>query len=258
MKQNSNYPPEVLEIHQEMYTASDKLYSEAEALLAKEINDDKVKRLKKLGFSNAGEVKEITNLQRSKQSAQSNMDTILKYRRKYPLNKVVDEGTIQRVCEKYGLVMGKIFQFTGFVPESKLTEIENFQIEKEDKGYEILIRGSFVSGPRRITYDEHINVIRQNVEAEAQANRYMNDPSRIVSSAMYFTPPITYAAPQQIMAPVKDMKFEGHHLEGHKLVQNQAPDPIVLQPLSEEGFYMIVTAWGPEASDPEVVNEINN
>ncbi len=35
-----------------------------------------------------------------------------------------------------------------------------------------------------------------------------------------------------------------------------AQDPIVLQPV-ELGF-LIVSAWGDEASDKEVINEINN
>ena len=33
-------------------------------------------------------------------------------------------------------------------------------------------------------------------------------------------------------------------------------DPVVLQRVV--GGYLILSAWGPEASDPIVVNEINN
>lgn len=36
----------------------------------------------------------------------------------------------------------------------------------------------------------------------------------------------------------------------------EIPDPVVLYPVREG--YLIVTAWGDEASDPDVVNEVNN
>ena len=46
----------------------------------------------------------------------------------------------------------------------------------------------------------------------------------------------------------------GQKIEGHKIVE--APDPIVLHEI--ENGYIIVTAWGPEASDPDVVNPLSN
>ena len=44
--------------------------------------------------------------------------------------------------------------------------------------------------------------------------------------------------------------------EGYKLEKKFIPDPVVLQPV--KGGYLILTAWGDEASDPIVINEINN
>jgi len=45
--------------------------------------------------------------------------------------------------------------------------------------------------------------------------------------------------------------------EGYKLERKiEIPDPVVLQPV--KGGYLILTAWGDEASDPLVMNEINN
>ncbi len=34
------------------------------------------------------------------------------------------------------------------------------------------------------------------------------------------------------------------------------PDPVILQPV--KGGYLIVTAWGDEASDPDIINPIHN
>lgn len=56
----------------------------------------------------------------------------------------------------------------------------------------------------------------------------------------------------QIVAPLKDFDLEGYHTEGREIVKDAPPDPIVLFPV-KNGF-LIVTAWGDEASDPIVQN----
>ena len=43
-------------------------------------------------------------------------------------------------------------------------------------------------------------------------------------------------------------------ISNYKIVP--VPDPVVLKEV--KGGFLIVTAWGDEASDPNVVNEINN
>ncbi len=43
---------------------------------------------------------------------------------------------------------------------------------------------------------------------------------------------------------------------GHRLVEIVKDDPIVLQPVKDG--YLIVSAWGPEASHKDVINPINN
>jgi len=54
----------------------------------------------------------------------------------------------------------------------------------------------------------------------------------------------------QICAPIKDMNTSGYERRGHNLIKH-IPDPIILQPI--EGGYLIVTAWGDEASDELIV-----
>jgi hypothetical protein len=56
--------------------------------------------------------------------------------------------------------------------------------------------------------------------------------------------------PFKICAPIKDMDTSGMRLINNKLVY--IPDPVVLFPV--ELGYIIVTAWGDEASDENVVN----
>ena len=58
----------------------------------------------------------------------------------------------------------------------------------------------------------------------------------------------------QICAPVKDMDSTGLEVaEGYKLQKKHIPDPVVLQPV--KNGYLILTAWGDEASDELVVNQ---
>ena len=51
---------------------------------------------------------------------------------------------------------------------------------------------------------------------------------------------------------ISDLQLE----EGYKLVKKHIPDPVVLQPV--KGGYLIITAWGDEASDPLVINPLMN
>ena len=57
-----------------------------------------------------------------------------------------------------------------------------------------------------------------------------------------------------------DFNTEGMQLEGFNLKPIELPDPIVLQPVCFENkkHYLIVTAWGAEASDESVVNQKYN
>ena len=59
-----------------------------------------------------------------------------------------------------------------------------------------------------------------------------------------------------IVAPQKDFNMDSYEMSGFKVVKKSPPDPIVLFKVAH-GF-IIVTAWGDEASDPLVMNEKNN
>lgn len=61
--------------------------------------------------------------------------------------------------------------------------------------------------------------------------------------------------PLVICAPITDMRLDDDAtLEGHKIVEKvHVPDPVVLCPVHRG--YLIITAWGDEASDPLVYNE---
>ena len=65
-----------------------------------------------------------------------------------------------------------------------------------------------------------------------------------------------------IAAPPKDFDIQDMKIEKFKLVENviPVPDPVVMQPVlfNDKEYYLIVTAWGEESSDADVVNQNMN
>jgi len=64
-------------------------------------------------------------------------------------------------------------------------------------------------------------------------------------------------APWEIVAPEKDFILDRSYFINEYHIADTIEDPVVLCPVSYKGdkYYLIVTAWGDEASDVNVVNE---
>ena len=64
--------------------------------------------------------------------------------------------------------------------------------------------------------------------------------------------------PLEIAAPLEDFNMKGAELKDFKIsnIPIKIPDPVVLKPVifNNNKYYLIVTAWGKEASDEIVVN----
>jgi hypothetical protein len=138
----NRYPGVVYKIHREFYTASDKLLKEANEIIAKaaKVSLKKSERLEKLGFVKVKEVKESKEIMESVDFTKKMSEIIQMYSLKYPNNKFIIEEDVKKICEKYNLVFGNIEDFTGFVPEKNLQEIEAFQLREED--YSAIYRAS--------------------------------------------------------------------------------------------------------------------
>ena len=89
-------------------------------------------------------------------------------------------------------------------------------------------------------------VIEIHHEFETAADKLLEEAKAIITEAS-----------TKNVDKVNRLEISGLKLvEGYKLEKKHIPDPVVLQPV--KGGYLILTAWGDEASDPLVVNEINN
>ena len=240
------YSQEIMEVHHEFDFTTKKLLSEAKEILNLELNAEllKARRLDNVGFFKAKRIpdadlyaefystsKEEEELKRKERNRKIKMaERILYYQFNYPNNKFISYEHVEAICRKYNLVCGEVGRYMGFVPEANLQLIENFRIKEEDTG-KISDYGNFI---------------------------YKNGYRDKRESTGMFTLEFK-KAPLEICAPQKDMDMKGATLyDGYKINPKKSiiPDPIVLQPV--EYGYLIITAWGDEASDELVVNPKHN
>lgn len=260
LSKTSNYPSIVDEIHNEFFLAGDKILEEAKGILDDAANKsiEKSRRLSALGFTKTNEVVIANNLINTKELA----ELVSYYQLNYPKYKFITENQVQEICKKYSLVCGKIGLYKGFVPEDKLSIIEQVDIKKEDADLIELVN----------TCVTHISIgyyKRSSITAKQQylitggevavKEPIMEDIKRraislgIKESDIYIErrnggEPVSF----KICAPLKDMDTTGMELKGYRL-EEHIPDPVVLRPV--QGGYLIVCAWGDEASDEIVVNQ---
>lgn len=127
----------VKEIHNEFDTAEDRLLEQAGKLL-KELEiptmggvERKAERLKELGFNNSEPVKraemiekKISEQNRKLVSTKEQAELIQYYKQNYPFQKFLTEGELKRICGKYGLIFAPVSHYRRDVPNKNLSEIE--------------------------------------------------------------------------------------------------------------------------------------
>jgi hypothetical protein len=226
----------VEEVHREFLTASEKLVSEANQLLAN-CSVEKSNRLSKMGFSRTGEVVASAEAVRMERLVK----VIQKYAISHPNNKVITDDQIKTICNKYGLIMGSVDRFKGFVPEKNLRDMESFKVPTE-KEYPVP--------------DEPQQPFIPGKSSLSDLIRGFRIPSSLIYSDFIRSEFSPAKDSFSICAPQKDMHINSwERVEDNKIVH--VPDPVVLYPI-ENNCYLIVTAWGDEASDPIVVNQKMN
>lgn len=268
------YPEVVLKIHEEFMTASDKLLEQAMNIINDNpiIKSDKMQMLKSFGFDRVPEVEEIIEKEKIVKLNKEQVDLVKYYRQKYPFQKFITHEQVQAICEKYKLVFGFVDMYTGFVPEKNLKEIASAKIDEKDKALKVYARKSMFddafiiefsdfeiksSNPKKQDYfhffrkgDDKDYAFQSNDGISFYSSdkknlfglRHLDDIRFIVREGL------------RICAPEKDMNLKGFTKNKWQLIPDKLfEDPVVLQDV--KGGYLILTAWGNEASDPIVVNE---
>lgn len=229
-KHSTKYPAKIQEIHHRIDMSSERALAEARKILfeIESKNFTKAERLSNLGFRSVDQVKELHELRIKQLQFESIKRSIENYSKKFPFNKFITKDECNSVCEKYNLYIGAVSWFKGFVPDRNIGEMEKF-IQNHDTA-------RYWKSEAGKTYS-HIQITTP-VEYENQL------------------PGFTYGkeTPEfKIMAPENQFYWTpGMRKVGREIID----DPIVLHEV--ENGYIVVTAWGDEASDPVIVNEKNN
>ncbi len=220
----------VEKIHSEFNGAGEALLKEANEILnGEKFSTDKADLLKKVGFRNVPEVKEIDKKIEKKELSDSLVNAIQLYKLHYPKQKFITKEMVDAICQKYNLICGNVSAYKGFVPLKNLKEIEAFNIKPEHCDYQVF----FHESPYK----------------KSSYNEYAKEKNR--DNIYYSSFPIRANTALLICAPAKDMELTSRQkVQGNWIIE--IPDPVVLHPVPE-GF-LILTAWGEEASDPLVVN----
>lgn len=242
----------IKEIHESFYTEVDKLLASAKISHSLENKNehltDRSLRLKKLGFINTKEVLDaeesvIKTNKLAEENKQNNIliEVINYFSFKYPCYKFITKESVKRLCAKYNLIYGEVDRYKGTVPDKNLRHIEDFKISKEDDCY----------------YERTINLYfptLDTMDSREERNRYY------VEARPFDAWTHTGKCKLEIVAPEKDFDMTGYEIINHQISKIPVPDPIVLYPVcfKNNKYYLIVTAWGIEANDEDVVNPINN
>lgn len=242
----------IAEIHESFDTAAEKLLMEAKEILAGSYDIEKGERLKNVGFVMAKKAVEAAYIISNKEQNRKLATLIEYYQLHYPNNKFITEEKTKEICQKYGLLCGETEYYISDVPEKNLSEIENFKLRQEDMlefkcgwvyqdstGYPITVSVKPKDINCRYGFYKISKWGRIQFTAKPEGTDYHYEPNSL-----------------KICASVKDFDTKNMRIEdGYKLEQN-LPDPIVLQPVN--GGYLVVSKWGLEGEDKELINEKMN
>lgn len=264
------------EIHETFYTEVDRIKKECSNLNSLETTKqaliDKRNKLVDNGFRNTKECKEAEieiNRLRTLSAENTQKEKIAKaanyFSFTYPHYKFITEDSVKKICQKYNLIYGEVSKYIGTVPDLNLKQIQEFKIKEEDECYAKYYnyRGGWNSSKDFTCY---LNNILEEREKQKEYENYIagHDGAYIHRPINFRSPFESHESiekcPLEICAPLKDFDTRNMEVKDFKLSKIEIPDPVVLKPVHFESskYYLIVTAWGDEASDPLVQNPIHN
>lgn len=235
--------PSVKEIHDNFFTDSERMLADANVLEVIKIQDqkfeEKAKKMSSLGFTGHPDVIRYNELIQNREKAIRNnehkklvIECIQYFQQKYPGFKYISMEGVNRICHKYSLAYGPVNKYIGEIPNRNLEFMVNFKCDDSDKA--------------RIKKGQWDSLIYEESE----------EYSKTLASWV-------------ICAPANEFDLRNHEIvKGQVRPKIYPKDPVVIQPVRYEynkngwKMYMIggliVTAWGPEASDYSVANEKMN
>lgn len=245
VEKTKKYPKEVIEIHNSFNLESEKLLKEAQSMLndlsIKDITKNKAELAKSLGFKNIFEVKEFEEYSSKVKDTEKVLNAVVESIEYIPNAKWIPLSSVERICKQWGLVFGDSSQYKGFLPVKNLQEIQEFKNNHNDK-FDCLLH-SFWRGETTFNFNKY--TISEFKELHGESLDHFDESSSVFNTLNSL----------KICAPLKDMEltWRDEVVDGWK-VQN-ITDPIVLARRDFKGIegYFIITAWGDESNDDEVI-----
>lgn len=265
-------------IHKEFYTASENELLEAQNVLTKcaekDIQDGEF--LNSIGFVSTQQAIETKEVSIRKRENEAKANLVIRKQVNNQIYKFISYEAVARVCEKYGLILDIVNNYIGTIPKNKIADIKKFMTSgmgafkescfNEKMSFSKLDKLNCIYNSEQDKFEKSLTNVKGLLfkNKEKTCFVFKTRESFLVFGRDYLREVLQeqgvkniancYSSTMNsllICAPPSDFKSE-------KLVvfKEQTPDPVVLYSVTE-GF-RIVTAWGAEASDPEVANETNN
>lgn len=214
------------------------------------------------------------------------------YRVKYPYYKFITQHQLDKIAKKYSLASGNINSFKGEIPEKNIYDMMRFRVSYGDLVDERRLQ-SFAESVFAEYYNTVFNTRGGLAGLSALPGQKFPDvevsrPTVIVGRSFsktyeatiedHFTRQAEAREKQKAEArerKIKQDKERGSYLMSLEEIQQDRPNclritapaelfdrpNIDLDPIftvAVNGGFLIVTAWGPEASDPDVINPVMN
>lgn len=229
----------VQEIIQEIHDAYDgsakAILEESQKVIAESDTADinKGERLAKLGFTGTKKAVSTERAIQLKKRAEDNAKLVQYYTQTYPFNKFITKEQVAEINKKYGLVCVPVAWYNADVPEKNLREIENFQVKEEDRSFQF-------------TYSNWKGGFQRNHLTQQE----FLENEKVFKEGFSGGPEGLYISCPESEADIPSNM--GYYYDKQGFVQRKIEDPIVLQPVI--GGFLIVSKWGLEAQDPDLIN----
>lgn len=272
----SNTQATIEKIHAEFDSAQDRLLEQAKEIISGIDIDNKAERLEKLGFTGAEVVVKQSKKKEILVKNKSQAELIEYYKQTYPFQKFITESEMDRICEKYGLVYAPVSAYLKDVPEKNLTEIEQAaNLKRGDSPWDIekcrVTLVNFVF-PDRVfinwwypLYYRLPRIIDRHCRNKYDADDYYKANYKTgsfeymaesVENITISKQGLFIAAPPSHFNKSGLLKKSKYGYFNFSVIIPEVKDPIVFRYV--KGGIQILSKWGPEASDPLVVNEKKN
>lgn len=240
----------IQQIHQDFYNQQHLLKTDLPVLIKEQKqlikNNSQIveqqKSLLRLGFNQSKTtlaLEKIVNANKEAEAVLAKMEITLEalkiFNREYPKLKCITISQVVKLCKKYGFICGPVNAYIGTIPEENIAEMSKIEISNNYK------LGGFGN-------------YRWNSNRNKTNGQFYN-----AYSTEYASAPLEIIAPKNEFN-LSNLDFKDNYFLQEKIKPVVYDDPIVLQPVVYEGYkyYLILTAWGPEASDPLVQKQSNN